>query len=154
MLGFGLILPLLPFYAEQFNASSTVVGLLVASYAAAQMIGAPLRGRAQGMGLIGAAFGLGFIIGPAVGGLLRAGGQYSLPAYVAAGLTALNLIAAYICPIRFQKDLRITVQALGWHSGKRYLPLQDDIATTAFWYQTEPHAPFPTLPDRDFLEVI
>ena len=57
-------------------------------------------------------------------------------------------------PIRFREDLRITVQALGWRSGKRYLPLQDDIATTVFWYQTEPHNPFPALPDRDFLEVI
>ena len=45
MLGFGLILPLLPFYAETFNASGTVVGLLVASYAAAQMIEAPVLGR-------------------------------------------------------------------------------------------------------------
>jgi hypothetical protein len=57
-------------------------------------------------------------------------------------------------PIRFHKDLRVTIQALGWRSGGRYLPLQDDIASTAFWYQLEPHAPFPTLPDRDGLEVI
>lgn len=57
-------------------------------------------------------------------------------------------------PIRFEHDLRVTIQALGWHSGRRYLPLQDDIASTAFWYQTEPHAPFPLLPDRDGLEVI
>ncbi|NMB00670.1 MAG: DUF2961 domain-containing protein [Firmicutes bacterium] len=57
-------------------------------------------------------------------------------------------------PIRFQKDLRVTIQALGWRSGGRYLPLQDDIASTVFWYQTEPHNPFPTLPDKDGLEVI
>ena len=57
-------------------------------------------------------------------------------------------------PIRFQQDLRVTIQALGWRSGGRYLPLQDDIATTAFWYQREPHAPFPQLPDRDGLEAI
>lgn len=56
-------------------------------------------------------------------------------------------------PIRFDKDLRITIQALGWRSGGRYLPLKDDIATVAFWYQTEPHAPFPTLPSKDELEV-
>jgi hypothetical protein len=37
---------------------------------------------------------------------------------------------------------------------RRYLPLQDDIASTAFWYQTEPHAAFPVLPDVNFLEVI
>jgi len=57
-------------------------------------------------------------------------------------------------PIRFEQDLRVTIQALGWRSGGRYLPLQDDIASTAFWYQTEPHAPFPSLPKRDDLEVI
>jgi len=57
-------------------------------------------------------------------------------------------------PIRFEQDLRVTIQALGWRSGGRYLPLQDDIASTAFWYQAEPHAPFPALPDRDGLEVI
>jgi hypothetical protein len=57
-------------------------------------------------------------------------------------------------PIRFSQDLRVTMQALGWRSGDRYLPLQDDIASTAFWYQTEPHAPYPTLPDKDGLEVI
>lgn len=57
-------------------------------------------------------------------------------------------------PIRFQQDLRVTIQALGWRSGGRYLPLQDDIASTVFWYQAEPHAPFPALPDRDTLEVI
>ncbi len=56
-------------------------------------------------------------------------------------------------PIRFDQDLRVTIQALGWRSGGRYLPLQDDIASTAFWYQTEPHAPFPKLPDKDTLEV-
>ena len=56
-------------------------------------------------------------------------------------------------PIRFEKDLRVTMQALGWRSGGRYLPLQDDIASVAFWYQTEPHAPFPKLPEKDQLEV-
>lgn len=57
-------------------------------------------------------------------------------------------------PVRFEQDLRVTIQALGWRSGGRYLPLQDDIASVAFWYQAEPHAAFPTLPDRDFLEII
>lgn len=56
-------------------------------------------------------------------------------------------------PIRFDKDLKVTIQALGWRSGGRYLPLQDDIASVAYWYQTEPHAPFPKLPDKDYLEV-
>jgi hypothetical protein len=57
-------------------------------------------------------------------------------------------------PVRFQQDLRITIQALGWRSGGRYLPLQDDIASVAFWYQTLPTTPFPQLPDRDYLEVV
>ena len=56
-------------------------------------------------------------------------------------------------PIRFDKNLKVTIQALGWRDGGRYLPLQDDIATTVFWYQTEPHNPFPPLPDKDHLEV-
>ena len=155
MLGFGLILPLLPYYAETYGASDTVVGLLVASYAAAQLIGAPILGRlsdrfgrrpilllsligtllgflllgfaktllilfaarildgltggnisvaqayisdvtdaknrAKGLGMIGAAFGLGFIIGPASGGLLSQWG-YAVPAFVAAGLVTINLL--------------------------------------------------------------
>lgn len=61
-------------------------------------------------------------------------------------------------PIRFRKDLRVTIQALGYVSTlrepHRYLPLQDDIASTAFWYQAEPHAPFPPVPDPHRLEVI
>jgi len=171
LLGFGLILPLIPFYAADFGANATVAGLLVASYAAAQLVGAPILGRlsdrygrrpvllisifgtfvsllflgvanslwmlflsriidgltggnisvaqayisdvteekdrAKAYGLIGAAFGLGFIIGPAMGGLLsqvglgiQGGGalnwQYALPAFAAAGLTLLNLIAVYL----------------------------------------------------------
>ena len=55
-------------------------------------------------------------------------------------------------PVRFEKDLKVTIQALGWQPGGRYLPLQDDIASTAFWYQKEPHKTFPKLPDRDHLE--
>ncbi len=57
-------------------------------------------------------------------------------------------------PIRFQKALRVIIQALGWRSGGRYLPLQDDISSTAFWYQSEPHMAFPGLPNADGLEVI
>jgi MFS transporter, DHA1 family, tetracycline resistance protein len=176
LLGFSLILPLLPYYAENFGASPTLVGLLTASYAAASFIGAPLMGRlsdrygrriilllsvagtcvgflflglaeplghllagffaasaphafilgilffsrildgltggnitvaqayisditdetnrSKGLGLIGAAFGLGFIIGPAVGGLLSRF-SYSLPAFVAAALSFLNLFSIF-----------------------------------------------------------
>ncbi|HEX4139611.1 MAG TPA: glycoside hydrolase family 172 protein [Candidatus Methylacidiphilales bacterium] len=57
-------------------------------------------------------------------------------------------------PIRFEKDLRVTIQALGWRSGRRFMPLQDDIASVACWYQTLPAAPFPPLPDREYLEVV
>jgi len=56
-------------------------------------------------------------------------------------------------PIRFEEDVRVTIQALGWRSGDRYLPLQDDITSTSFWYQTEPHIPHPPLPGLDELEV-
>ena len=181
LLGFGLILPLLPYFAGQYGASQFLIGLLVASYAAAQFIGAPLMGRlsdrfgrrpililsiagtalgflllglaeplgkafssfvldnptpdqltalqngailgvmfiarmlsgltggnitvaqayiadvtdaqnrAKGLGLIGAAFGLGFILGPAIGGMLSRWG-YAVPAFAAAGLATLNLI--------------------------------------------------------------
>jgi len=158
LLGFSLILPLLPYYAETFGANPTIIGLLVASYAAAQLLGAPLLGRlsdrygrrlillvsifgsaigfvllgiantlgmlffsrvldgltggnisvaqayiadisddenrARNFGLIGAAFGLGFIIGPAAGGLLSRWG-YAVPAFVAAGLAFLNFVAVY-----------------------------------------------------------
>ena len=170
LLGFSLILPLLPYYAEKYGATPAVVGLLVASYALAQLIGAPLLGRlsdrygrrpvllvsiagtalgflllafaepiaglfggsnaaviavlflsrildgltggnlsvaqayitdvtdvknrAKSLGMIGAAFGLGFIIGPVIGGVLSQWG-YALPAFVAAGLATANLIAVY-----------------------------------------------------------
>ena len=155
LLGFSLIIPLLPYYAQTFHASATTIGLLLASYAAAQLIGAPLLGRAsdtygrrpillisvlgtflgfllfgfatslvllfasrilqgitggnlsvaqayitdvtdtksrnRGLGLIGAAFGMGFIIGPALGGILS-GINLHIPAFVAAGLSFINLL--------------------------------------------------------------
>ena len=179
MLGFGLILPLLPYYAEAYGANTIVVSLLVASYAAAQFIGAPILGRlsdrygrrpvllisiagtaigflllgiaepvghavggalglsaaatdllvvgmlfvsrildgltggnitvaqayisdvtdetnrAKGLGLIGAAFGLGFVIGPATGGLLSEWG-YAVPAFAAMALATANLISVFL----------------------------------------------------------
>lgn len=48
-------------------------------------------------------------------------------------------------PVRFEQDLRVTIQSLGWQSEGRYLPLQDDLASVAYWYQLEPHNPFPSL---------
>ncbi len=56
-------------------------------------------------------------------------------------------------PVRFEKDLKVTMQALGWRSGGRYLPLQDDISSVAYWYQAEPHKSFPKFPERDDLEI-
>jgi len=204
LLGFSLILPQLPYYAESFGATPVIVGLLVASYAAAQLIGAPLLGRlsdrlgrrpvlllsvagtimgflllgfapalgqflapmlgfqsaaslviailffsrilagltggnitvaqayiadvtdeqnrAKGLGLIGAAFGLGFIIGPAAGGFLSQWG-YSVPAFTAAGVAAVNFIAIlFLLPesltaerreeIIQRKQLPFTIKAL------------------------------------------
>lgn len=57
-------------------------------------------------------------------------------------------------PVRFSSALRVTLQALGWRSEGRYLPLQDDISSVAFWYQTLPTGSFPALPDADGLEII
>lgn len=194
LLGFGLILPLLPYYADSYGATPFVIGLLTASYAAAQLLGAPLLGRlsdrygrrpillvsifgtfvgfvllgvaeslgaglaswlgllgstnafilsllfisrvtdgltggnisvaqayitdittaenrAQGLGMIGAAFGLGFIIGPATGGVLSAWG-YAVPAFAAAGLALLNLVAVYFfLPESLTADKRVEMAA-------------------------------------------
>ena len=56
-------------------------------------------------------------------------------------------------PIRFREDMKVTIQALGWRKQGRYLPLQDDIASVAYWYQTLPTAPFPELPCDNALEI-
>jgi MFS transporter, DHA1 family, tetracycline resistance protein len=193
LLGFSLILPLLPYYAKTFGATPWVTGFLVASYAAAQLVGAPLLGRlsdrygrrpllllsifgsflgflllaaaeplsrlltgavggsgslqsflaltllfisrmidgltggnlsiaqayitdvtdaksrAQGLGLIGAAFGLGFIIGPAVGGALSQWG-YGVPALAAAGLSLFNMISvAFRLPESLTTEKRLAL---------------------------------------------
>ena len=159
LLGYSLILPLLPYYADTFGASITLVGLLGTSNALAQLIAAPIIGRlsdrygrrpllifsiagtvfsflllgfaksltmlfisrimdgllggnialarayitdvtdektrSRGLGIIGAAFGVGFIIGPAMGGFLSQFG-FNVPAFVAAGLSLINLILVII----------------------------------------------------------
>ncbi len=57
-------------------------------------------------------------------------------------------------PIRFEQDLRVTIQSLGWREGGRFYPGMHDISSVAYWYQTLPHQPFPAFPDRDALEII
>jgi len=56
-------------------------------------------------------------------------------------------------PVRFDKDLRVTIQDLGWRHDGRYLPQKSDIASVVFWYQNEPHAAFPKIPAWQDLEV-
>ncbi len=56
-------------------------------------------------------------------------------------------------PVRFRHRLRVTIQCLGWQSKSRYLPLHDDMASVAYWYQTEPHHLFPKLPAREALLI-
>lgn len=156
LIGFGVVIPILPFYAEKYGASATLLGVLLTSYSGMQFLCSPLWGklsdrwgrkrvmlltmtgaslslfilgsadslwmifvgrilggifaanisvatayvtditseenRTQGMGMIGAAFGIGFILGPALGGGLEHLG-YHVPIYVAAGLALIN--AAY-----------------------------------------------------------
>ena len=57
-------------------------------------------------------------------------------------------------PIYFDEDIKVTIQALGWRSGGRYLPLQDDISSVAYFYLEKPTDVSGTLPDRDGLEII
>ncbi len=57
-------------------------------------------------------------------------------------------------PIYFKKDLRVTIQALGWRSEGRYLPLQDDISSVAYWYSDNLEDDYPELSDRNALEII
>ena len=160
LVGFGILLPLLPYYAETYGASSLMVGLLSTSYSLMQFLFTPIWGRlsdrfgrrplillslfgscvgflvfglgrslpvlfiarmiagvagaiipttnayiadvttpenrAKGMGLVGAAFGLGFVLGPAIGGALSPYG-YDKPALFASAMAGMNLIFAYFC---------------------------------------------------------
>jgi hypothetical protein len=57
-------------------------------------------------------------------------------------------------PVFFSKKLKITLQALGWRSRTRYLPLQDDVSSVSYWYQTLPTSAFPALPEANEREVI
>lgn len=57
-------------------------------------------------------------------------------------------------PIYFKQDLKVTIQALGWRSGGRYMPLQDDISSVAYWYSDNLQNEYPEFPSRDELEII
>ncbi|MBQ0114829.1 MAG: DUF2961 domain-containing protein [Bacteroidales bacterium] len=56
-------------------------------------------------------------------------------------------------PVRFKSSLKVTIQDLGWKRGGIYNAQKSDVSSTAFWYQTEPHAPFPPLPSPTILSV-
>lgn len=57
-------------------------------------------------------------------------------------------------PIRFESDLKVTIQDLGWRGDRTYLPRKDDFFSMAYWYQTLPTASFPALPGGYDLEVL
>ena len=57
-------------------------------------------------------------------------------------------------PIRFETDLRVTIQDLGWMSGKRFMPQRSNISSVAFWYQTLPVAPFKPLGSKTEIETV
>jgi hypothetical protein len=56
-------------------------------------------------------------------------------------------------PVRFASDIRVTIQALGWRAGGRYLPLSDDIASTAWWYGQDTAGAAGSPPHADLMEV-
>ena len=56
-------------------------------------------------------------------------------------------------PIRFDSDIKVTIQDLGWRDNGRYLQQHSDIITVAYWYQQEPHSPFPPFPSKNEIEV-
>ncbi len=159
LVGFGIIIPILPLYATSFKASPATIGILLASYSLMQMVATPYLGalsdkwgrrpvllvsqvgtllsfllmgfanslpmlfaarlldgisggnistaqayisdvtperdRARAFGLIGAAFGIGFIAGPALGGFLARDGNYAAPAFAAAAISLVTLLLTW-----------------------------------------------------------
>ncbi|MFA6948237.1 MAG: DUF2961 domain-containing protein, partial [Eubacteriales bacterium] len=60
----------------------------------------------------------------------------------------------HICdPIRFEKNLRVTIQDLGWRSEGRYLVRRDDFMSVAYWYADTPAQNFPAYPSPDEIEI-
>jgi len=58
-----------------------------------------------------------------------------------------------IDPVRFDSDLKITIQDPDWRRGGRFLKQKSDISSVCYWYQAELHAKYPKLPDWQELEV-
>jgi multidrug resistance protein len=192
LLGFGIIIPLLPFYAETFGANAFTIAMLSTSFSLMQFIFAPIWGRwsdrvgrrpiillglfgsfvsylafglanslpllfgarilagiaganiptaqavvadvttpenrAKGMGMIGAAFGLGFIFGPAIGGFMSGWG-YAAPAFFASAISLVNFSAAwFLLPETLKPEHRTThrmgrIEALRHAVTRPHLPL-------------------------------
>lgn len=142
LLGFGIIIPLLPFYAETFGATAFTLGMLATSFSLMQFLFAPFWGRLSDrvgrrpvilIGLFGSclaylAFGLGFIFGPAIGGFLSRYG-YSAPAFFASGLALVNFTAAlFLLPETLKPEHRAVerasrIDALRTALAKPHLPL-------------------------------
>lgn len=57
-------------------------------------------------------------------------------------------------PVYFHSELRVDVQALGWTPSGKFRWLQDDVASTAFWYQAQPSSELPAIQSREELEII
>lgn len=85
---------------------------------------------------------MGYPYGNSEFGKMQAGGRHSLYRF------------HVMDPVRFSRDFKATIQALGWRKESRFLPLQDDISSVAYWYQTEPHLSFPALGSRNDLEIV
>jgi multidrug resistance protein len=191
LLGFGIVIPILPTYAERFGASATVIGLLGATYSFMQVLFAPVWGRvsdrvgrrpiivitalgaavsytafgladnlawlfvaraiagicganiataqayvadvttpenrAKGMGMIGAALGLGFTLGPMLGGLATSWGGTHTPFFVAAGLATVNAIWAAIALPEPARHVQVGRRGLGTLADALKIP------SLAFW---------------------
>ena len=56
-------------------------------------------------------------------------------------------------PIRFDKNLKVTIQDLGWRDNGKYLAQKSDISSVVFWYQADPHKPFPKFLSKEELEI-
>jgi DHA1 family tetracycline resistance protein-like MFS transporter len=208
LLGFGLIIPLLPFYARTFKASDLQVTLLFSVYSICQFVAAPILGaisdrfgrrpvlgfsqigsvlgfillgyathwqgadiglglallylariidgisggnistaqayisdittsenRAKGMGLLGAAFGLGFIFGPAIGGLLAHYFGEAVPAYAAAGFSGIAAIMTFI----YLPESRVhkPAEAEAWLHPRVFAPILKNrmvVQLTLIWF--------------------